>query len=130
MGNYRLNISSFQHGIWRQKQGLGFFTQSRLKSQLDLESSEPTRTYPWPSEIVRKTLDSKNACRVSIQCFSLSQKLLEVFLNLAAATKSVKTKIQVSKFKDLIVFIQPFMNLAPCSLAIERNSEGLYKMED
>lgn len=84
MGNYRLTHQQFP--TWNLKtepsKGWVFFHSKtwelQTESQLDLESSE-LRTYPQPSEIVRKTLDSKKC----------SQGVNPVFLIVPEAVESL-----------------------------------------
>lgn len=65
----------------------------------------------------------KSVHRLLCLCFSLSLKLLKSPL-ISLLPPNLLKKIQLSKFRDLIGFIQQLKNLAACYLAVERSSEG------
>lgn len=110
---WTIPTSSSQHGMWGLNQGLGFPSQTRNcslnyhgsqhgtvelwkdnsigRSTQKEQNSEPSGTYPWPSEMAWKTENSKSS-QVPCLCFLLSPKPSEVFYQIVTLTTNLFKK--------------------------------------
>lgn len=77
-----LNSLEFKHSLAKGK-------PIRSGAQCKEEGAQNGKTYAKPSEIVRKTVNSKKWSLILCLCFSLSSKPSEVSFGSAAANKSV-----------------------------------------
>lgn len=77
-----------------------------------------------------QTQGSENALGLGNQEAVLERKILNWDRGRKGALLVLKTKSNPVNFKDLTVFIQPFINWAASHLVNSRSSEEFYKMED
>lgn len=106
----------------RTVSGLSLQTNRELGTGKPVRSG-PGRICPGPSEMTRQK--TQKGSKVPHLCFSLSPKPISSSLQVPLLLPNLlKKTVQLSKFKDLIDFIQRFMKQVASHLANGKETQG------